>query len=186
MFKDFIQSFQPKTKFIELYNEILKDVFRSTGTDRELSKLKLKDDIQIINDRLNNAIIKNLDGKLTDCLFEQISKKLTNEKTELETRLKTLSNTAPEFAEYLKNSTTLLSDLGNFYVTTDTESKKQLIGSIFPEKIYFENNEYRTNKINDVVALMCSGSKGLKENNLASLARLSTNAPTAGLEPATL
>ncbi len=54
---------------------------------------------------------------------------------------------------------------------------QKLIGSIFPEKIYFENNSYRTTKINAVIEFICNLDKGLNENCLAFFARHSSSAP---------
>ena len=37
--------------------------------------------------------------------------------------------------------------------------KQRIIGSIFPEKLIFEKNNYRTPKVNNVVSLICRASK---------------------------
>jgi hypothetical protein len=42
-----------------------------------------------------------------------------------------------------------------------TVSKQHIVGSIFPEKLIFENNTYRTPKINEGVRLLCRNSKAL-------------------------
>jgi hypothetical protein len=35
------------------------------------------------------------------------------------------------------------------------------VGSIFPEKLFFENNTYRTPKVNEGVRLLCRNSRAL-------------------------
>jgi site-specific DNA recombinase len=55
----------------------------------------------------------------------------------------------------------LLLNLDKYYVLKNTEIKQKIIGSVFPEKLYFKDNEYRTTKTNDVVALICPIDKGL-------------------------
>ena len=55
----------------------------------------------------------------------------------------------------------LLLNLDNYYTLKNTEIKQKIIGSVFPEKLVFENNEYRTTKTNDVVTLICPTDKGL-------------------------
>lgn len=39
---------------------------------------------------------------------------------------------------------------------------KLMVGSIFLEKLVFENNHYRNAKINDTIELMCLGNKELQ------------------------
>jgi hypothetical protein len=51
--------------------------------------------------------------------------------------------------------------INNYYTLKNTEIKQKIIGSVFPEKLIFENNEYRTTKLNDVVTLICPTDKGL-------------------------
>jgi hypothetical protein len=45
------------------------------------------------------------------------------------------------------------------YDVADIETKNQIIGSIFPEKLIYENKKYRTAKIEDVVELLCLSGK---------------------------
>lgn len=54
-----------------------------------------------------------------------------------------------------------LLNLDKYYVTKNTEVKQKIIGSMFPEKLTFENNEYRTTKTNEAVELICPIDKGL-------------------------
>ena len=106
-----------------------------------------------------------MDGVLSDSQFILTSTKLESRKSEISSHLSNLKRIQPEFSQHLSNATSLLNDLSTFYLNSDGDGKKKIIGSIFPEKIYFEENSYRTAKINDVVELICSGSKGLKQNN---------------------
>jgi hypothetical protein len=60
------------------------------------------------------------------------------------------------------------------------------IGSVFPEKLVFENNEYRTTKLNNVVVLICptykelSKKKGGKKSDFSESSLL---AEREGFEP---
>jgi site-specific DNA recombinase len=185
-FKIYLGSFQPDKNYVKLYEEILKDEFKSSGVDRESQKYKLRRDIQEVEERLKKAVIKNLDNVLSDSLFEKTCKALEWEKDQLMLRLDNLNKIVPEFNTYLTNSTSLISNIDYYYSECDTEIKKKLIGSIFPEKIYFENGSYRTTNINEAFALMCNIDKGFQKEKPDNCAGLSSVAPPAGLEPATL
>jgi hypothetical protein len=65
----------------------------------------------------------------------------------------------------------------------------QIISLFFPEKLHYENGNYRTKKINQALLLIAqlSSPSRLVENRKADIATgLSTQAPPARLELATL
>lgn len=146
----------------------------------------MKCDIVLIDERIKTAVLKNLDGILDDKLFRQTLDSFEEQKNELIVRLSNLSAIVPEFKTYLSNSSSLLVHLGEFYNEVSSENQKKLIGSIFPEKIYFEDNFYRTTKINEAVGLVFNLGAGFNKNSPEGNSRLSSVAPPAGLEPATL
>ena len=185
-FKVYLSSFQPKPEMIELYHAFLETQFKTGGSNRENEKRKLISEITLIDDRIKKAAFKNLDGVWDDALFSQTKDSLESQKNELKVKLNSLNTLTPEFTSYLSNSTTLMKNLSGFFMEAAIETKKKLIGSIFPEKIYFENNSYRTTKINEAIELVFNLSKGLNENSPEEYPRLSTVAPPVGLEPTTL
>jgi len=58
----------------------------------------------------------------------------------------------PRFVDKL----TLLRKFKSPCSTADTENKQRIIGSIFPERLIYENKKYRTPKLNRVVSLIFS------------------------------
>ena len=58
---------------------------------------------------------------------------------------------------------------------------------MFPQKFIFQNNEVRTNKIDETFLLLCKNSKGLKrikKRDKLEKSNLSRDVPGAGIEPA--
>jgi len=101
----------------------------------------------------------------------------------LQCGLKSLPN---DFSSYLSYGFSLVGNLSHYYSNADVKTKKKLIGSIFPEKIYFENNSYRTTKMNAVIELLFNARAGFTNKNRPENSDLSTVAPPSGLEPETL
>jgi site-specific DNA recombinase len=67
------------------------------------------------------------------------------------------------------------------------EVKRKLIGSIFTEKLVFENGSYRTSKVNEAIELMGQFQKELGKENAGSFfptEKMSGYVPMTGLEPA--
>lgn len=55
-----------------------------------------------------------------------------------------------------------LKAIDNVYRNASTENKQHIIGSIFPERLIFEKNKYRTPILNRVVSLICNNNGLLK------------------------
>ncbi|MBD2704956.1 hypothetical protein IC229_30275 [Spirosoma sp. BT702] len=89
----------------------------------------------------------------------------------------------------MKYGFSLLQNLTGYYNQASFEVKQKMIGSIFPERLIYVDNNYRTNQINAFVSIFCgkSGSYEASSTKKTTHVRgLSTLAPEAGLEPATL
>ena len=67
-----------------------------------------------------------------------------------------------DFVKQLSNAFGLIEKLPEYYINGDIESKRQIIGSMFPQKFIFENNQVRTNEVDPTFRLFCKKSKGLK------------------------
>ena len=83
---------------------------------------------------------------------------------------------------------TFLTHLPFYYDNAPIELKHKIVGSIFPEKLIFENEKYRTTKTNSLISLICSESmnkRGYKTKQAIISDGLSNWAPPPGLEPGT-
>jgi site-specific DNA recombinase len=57
-----------------------------------------------------------------------------------------------------------LTELDVLYTKADTKKKRQIIGSIFPEKFVFDGFQYRTARLNSVASLIFKLGEGFSEN----------------------
>jgi len=62
------------------------------------------------------------------------------------------------------NCLDILLNLDTYYTQRDTTVKQRIVSSIFPKKLIFENNSYRTPEINSVVSMICRTDKPSKGN----------------------
>ena len=185
-FTEYLSTFKPEAEEVELYRALLESEFNNNGVERESEKVRLKNEINRLEGCLQTAAMKNIQGVLDDDRYCKIKMELNNKKNELIVRLDNLNALPPEFSTYMRNSISLVSDLNKFYITSTSDVQKKLAGSIITGELYFENNSYRTTKINDAIEIMHSMGKGFNKNCLAINTKQSSLAPTAGLEPATL
>ena len=81
----------------------------------------------------------------------------------------------------------IVQNLPKYFTSTDLKAKQQLIGSICPEKLIFENKSYRTKRVNEVFVLIYSADKGYRgsKKELAPVFGSQSNqVPGTGIEPA--
>ena len=79
-----------------------------------------------------------------------------------------------------------LLNIDELYSSAEIDVKQRIIGSITSEKMIFENENYRTLKLNKVIELICIDSKGLRKNKKGKMIEnrtLSLGVESEGIEP---
>ena len=82
--------------------------------------------------------------------------------TGLESKLMELSKESSNIEPLLDKAVATLSCLDTLYEKNKT--KREIIGSIFPEKLVFDGMHYRTARLNEAVSLIYSLDKAFSEN----------------------
>ncbi|MBB1285924.1 recombinase family protein [Flavisolibacter sp. BT320] len=164
-------------------------LYQSGGHTAEQEAQKLRAELQKNRERLTNAQQLLLDGTLEPSDYKEIKSRYEPLVNQLESRLRNLSQDADDLDEMLAYGRRFFKKLDELYREGTLPVKQQLIGSMFPEKLIFENKTYRTIKENPLIPLLCrsgKGSKGAKNKKTGKNAGLSSEAPPVGLEPTTL
>lgn len=88
-----------------------------------------------------------------------------NQKVEkLQARLSGLSHPEVNMKDLLDKGIDTLLRADYIYETADTEKKRRLIGSMFPEKMHFEKSSLRTGRVNEAVRFIYRIDSALGEN----------------------
>ena len=103
--------------------------------------------------------------------------------------LETTNSDKKEIFDLYKNVAIKLINLDKHYTDADVEDKRKLIGSIFPNKLQFENNKVRTSDINPILLKISSlnntsGTK--KKRDKSKINDLSHVVTSMGFEPTRL
>ena len=185
-FGQYLDQFVVEKEVLDLYRLILEDVFRADDVVREGEKKSLERTIEKVRDQKDKLDEKFLGDLLSPDDYNRMIKTLKEKENNLIGQHFTIVKATTEFSGYINYTVLLLKDVKGYYTKASTSTKQKLISSIFPEKITFDNGMYRTARTNEVFSLLCSIDKGFKEKQPDKNAELSTWAPKAGLEPATL
>ncbi len=100
-----------------------------------------------------------------------------------------MESVASDLEMYFSGGFPLLTNLDISYQSAPVEIQRKTIGSIFPGKLIFDGENYRTARLNEVLSLIINNQdtfrKAQKKTD-RNYSDRSTQAPQVGLEPTTL
>ena len=142
---------------------------------------------------LNENRIRNIEDRLADKqidldTFNQSKNRFVTTIMTLKGELEESSNNESDYQKYLKTGINLLNNIVKFYRDSPVRIKRNIIGSIFPERISFSKKNCRTTKINEAVRLIMATDKGFNENKTGQLFKnieLPGSVESIGVEPTT-
>ena len=116
-------------------------------------------------------------------------KKYKSARSEKEIYQKSILRDIEKYNQRIKNIQEQLPDSGlpQYYDSSDLICRQQILGSIFLEKMVFQDGELRTKKVNSAVELICRPPKDLRGNEnkeSSENSELSNQVPGTGIEPA--
>jgi site-specific DNA recombinase len=184
VFKDF--SFKNSVKI--LYELILKEKLKGSKSERNKRINVLKSNIEKNDQRLENLQMLLLDNKISIEEYQKIRSKLTGENHNMELELCEIKQVTDEMEKHLLNGINLLTNLLETYKAASLQHKYDILSSIFPEKLIFQNEKYRTPRINEVLSILLTVDKTSSESEKkrpAKKCRPSLLVNPKGLEPPT-
>ena len=95
-----------------------------------------------------------VEGNLERDSYARLKQNYLDKRNSLEARKRDLADEGSNIDEYLRYGFSLVSNLPGYYKKADLNGKHTLVGSIFPEKLIFENGGYRTIRLNEVICLL--------------------------------
>jgi site-specific DNA recombinase len=185
--KDILSGFSFKNEVKVLYNELLKEMMSGTEADRKLRIAKLKDELGKQESRINKVQDMHVDGSLSTTDYQSMMSRYFSEKQKIENELRELLKVKSSWEEYLERGIGMLSNLEKTFNQADPKQKREILSSIFPEKIVFDGINYRTPRLNEVLYQILLIDRNLvkkKSGQLHNKLKLSAKVPGAGIEPA--
>lgn len=185
-FEKELTQFNVRKEALDLYIMILRDTFNTSDTERDIKRKSLEASIKQVKEQIGVLDERFASGNLPVERYNRLSQNLEDRGNELVMEHATLGKASADYEKYVATTNILLSDVSGFYSKASLMGKPKLIGSIYPEKLIFDGEKYRTENINKVFSVLATVDKGFKKKSPANFARLSTLAPPSGLEPETL
>ncbi len=139
-----------------------------------------------LHNRLKNGRLLVVDEKMDHHDFRILKEESIQRITELEAKLATTALDEKNYNEMVDKGISNLVRIKTQYIEGDSAMKRQIIGSIFPEKLVFDGRQHRTTFVNEAVRLICKLGAGFREiKNRKRFKDLSVSGmvPGTGIEP---
>ncbi len=181
-----LRKYVPEPGMNELFVMILKEAFHEKTKGSQSERNQLLSRIEELNNRLKSAREMVADQKLDPEDFRELKLDCTNQITQLEAKLAGSSVAEKSIDGLLTHAVNSLSRLDTLYEEGTVAQKRQIISSIFPEKLTFDGFQYRTTRLNEAVRLIYTlgtGFRKTKSRKSSEISHLSGWVVPTGIEP---
>ena len=181
-----LRKYVPKPGMADMYKEIINQLFKqSTKAQRDDLKL-IKDQLEQENIHLSKARDLLLSSEIDPSDYRIIKASCEKKISVLESKLFDRDSSEYKIDHLLENAVNVIGKLDRLYIDGDIRKKRQIIGSIYPEKLIFDGINYRTARLNEAIELIYSIDKGFNERKngqTPEIIDLSKQVTRPGFEP---
>src|SRR3989338_402574 len=171
-----------------LYRIILVKEVQENASNSETKRVALTQELNKLEQRKKALQNLMLDGELNAHDYTELKSELDSRILEIKVNISDNKAKDSNFKEEIQKAVLMIPNLVERYRNSSVQEKQEIIGSIFPQKFVFKNNEVGTEKIDKSVALVLSNSKGFTENKKGQtkyFLSLSNLVVMDGIEPPT-
>lgn len=136
-----------KQKAIDLYYLGVKKAFNLNQGDKSQQTATIKREMEAIHQRIEKARDMMLDDKIDASDYKEIKMSLQPQIEKLNRKLIGFTQVDGNYRGFIEEGFSFLRNMAEAFDNADLRAKQQFVGSVFPEKLIFENNQYRTPKM---------------------------------------
>ncbi len=152
-------------------------------------KTELNKELKNIDSLLGNVDDKFYSGITKPDEYKKAKERYNAKYADIQSQIASLDQRDKDMMKYVDFGLNLLRNIDEYYVRASVEIKQKMISSMFPSKLIFDGEKYRTTKSNEFLDLLSringSSELGVKEK-VPNNRDQSNQAPQVGLEPTTL
>ncbi|MES2275902.1 MAG: recombinase family protein [Bacteroidota bacterium] len=138
----------------EVFRKKITKVFSGPSGSNKAEIKALTDQVAEASEKIKKARESYLSGAFDEVDFKLVKTENEKKAYQLEDRIFELlrNKEQVDYNKLIDNILKLFYRLKDYYEFVDMEGKRDLVSSMFPEKITFDGTEHRTPKLNEVVA----------------------------------
>ncbi len=165
LFERELRKYIPHAAIADLSKEILIQRYRTHFKQQQSGGKQLMEEIEQLNKKMSKARELLLAEAIDGGDYKEIKNECEAKIRRLEADLtEQKSNCTANYMNQLVNqSLTTLTNLDTLYKNAGTIEKREVISSIYPEKIVFDGTDYRTSRVNEVASCIYMINNNLKQ-----------------------
>ena len=164
LFEDGLKSLTVKKEAIDLYYLAVKKAFSVNKNSQVTNIASIKREIVALQQKVDKARDMMLDDKIEASDFKEIKAGVQPKIEKLTRQLNSQTSIEGDYKAFIDEGFGMLRNLSETYSQADLQAKQQIVGSIFPEKLIFENNQYRTPRLLFAFSRILSNNAASKGN----------------------
>lgn len=176
----------PEPEILEIFKMVVRDVNADQNKYLTAEKKAILSKIDALNNKLSKARELLLTTSIDPSDYKVMKGQIDLEITKEEAKLSSVAISVKNIEKTLESACNALEKLDKLYLTANVQQKRELIGSIFPQKLVFEKNQSRTVIANEILVLISLISKELRKKKKGSQANFLLDSQVViplGLEP---
>lgn len=185
-----LRKFKPDQAVGNLYKMVISNHYKSMSAQQQSGSKQIVDEINRVNTRLSKARELLLDEGIDRADYHVIKKECEEKIRPLEAKLTEVKSHAVTINvdDLLDQAFGNLSRVDLLYSEADVTKKREVIGSIYNEKLTFDGFEYRTAQTNEAARIIYQINNELREKKYGkavNISMLSHMVIPLGFEPRT-
>ena len=153
-FANWVGGLRPNKEVLDLYTEVLQDLRGEHKQDVQREAEALRKEIDKIEALRNGADDRFCEGNLSSEAHTRITERYEKQIKDLQERINILKSDTKGLKEKIDYSVNIIANLRNFMMDAPVKVKCKLLSSMFPQKIEFDGEKYRTHDYNKVLDLI--------------------------------
>lgn len=146
---------------IELYVKEQVDKIRKEGRARTI---KIKEELDAAQEKNDKALNLLLEEKIASDDYSRIKKQNEQLIVKLEAEMVEIATNTTNTSPQIEGCINVLDRLPELYEKSNADQRREILSSIFSEKLTFTGEGFRTLPLNEAMQLICSTGKALREN----------------------
>ncbi|MES2373476.1 MAG: recombinase family protein [Bacteroidota bacterium] len=162
-FADHLAKYTARQAAAPTYYAALKYIYQRDFARKAEKQNRFTERIDELHDRIRKARFKFMNDEISKTDYIEFKEECDQEIKRLESRVLTGTNQENRLDELLQQSVDNLINLRTLFETGNNAKKRRIIGSVFPEKVVFDGNDFRTVRESEPIRLIYNADKGLSE-----------------------
>lgn len=150
---------KPRKATLKIFKKLLLEEFGDQSRANKSEQKKLQEQIEKLNTKLGKArellLPSEVDPKDYKDIKQEIEEQLARIEAKLVDAARKIQPGVRNVEQMTETALETLLKLDSIFIEADSEAKRQIVGSIFPEGLIITEEGSRTTRVNEVAAIIC-------------------------------